>query len=151
PTTVNVAPVIDLSIAKTHTGNFTVGEIGRATCRERNVGNTPTTGAITESDTLPTGLGFVSGTGTGWTCGAALQVVTCTNNGPLAANAPTSITLTVSVAAAAVPSVINAATGSSTGDSNGANTSSSDPTTVNVAPVIDLSIAKTHTGNFTVG
>ncbi|PYS50008.1 MAG: hypothetical protein DMG13_21965, partial [Acidobacteria bacterium] len=34
---------------------------------------------------------------------------------------------------------------------NTANNSSSDLTTVNPAPVIDLSIVKSHAGNFTVG
>src|SRR5262245_24115915 len=97
-------------------------------------------------DTLPTGLTFVSGTGTGWPCSAVGQVVTCTNAGPLAASATSTITLTVSVGAAAVPSVTNTATVATTGDTNTGNNSSSDPTTVNPAPVIDLSIVKSHTG-----
>src|SRR5207244_63275 len=82
PTTVSAAPVIDLSIVKSHTGSFTVGVNGVYSLAVTNVGNTATTGTITVSDTLPAGLGFVSGTGTGWSCSAVLQVVTCTNAGP---------------------------------------------------------------------
>src|SRR5204862_425640 len=116
-----------------------------------NVGYTATAGPIAVSDTLPTGLGFVSGTGetvTSWSCSAVGQVVTCTKAGPIAATAGSTVLLTVSVAAAAVPSVTNTATVSTTGDMNTANNSSSDLTTVTV---IDLTIVKSHTGSFTVG
>src|SRR6185312_15175123 len=58
-------------------------------------------------DTLPTGLAFVSGTGTSWTCSAVGQAVTCTSGAAIAAGAtsPNPITLTVSVASTAVPAV----------------------------------------------
>jgi uncharacterized repeat protein (TIGR01451 family) len=147
-TTVNPAPVIDLAMSKTHTGNFTVGINGVYTLTVTNVGNTATTGAITVSDTLPTGLGFVSGTGTGWSCSASAQVVTCTNAGPIAGNNATStITLTVSVGAAAVPSVTNTASVSTTGDNNAANNSSSDVTTVNPTSVGVADLALTKQGS----
>src|SRR5947207_2402931 len=107
--------------------------------------NTATTGTITVSDTLPAGLGFVSGTGTGWSCSAVAQVVTCTNAGPLAGTASSTITLTVSVSAG-VASLTNTASFPTRRSSDLANNSSSNPTTVNVAPVIDLSIVKSHTG-----
>jgi len=147
-TTVNPAPVIDLSMSKTHIGNFTVGINGIYTLTVTNVGNTATTGAITVSDTLPTGLGFVSGTGTGWSCSASAQVVTCTNAGPIAGNNATStITLTVSVGAAAVPSVTNTASVSTPGDNNAANNSSSDVTTVNPTSVGVADLALTKQGS----
>jgi len=151
--TVNAA-AIDLKLIKTHTGNFTVGSNGTYTLTVTNVGNTPTTGAVTVTDTLPAGLSFVSGSGTGWTCSAAAQVVTCTNPGPIAATTGSNmsvITLTVSVAAAARPNVTNSATVAASGDNNAANNTASDPTTVNAAPVIDLSLAKTHIGSFNAG
>jgi uncharacterized repeat protein (TIGR01451 family) len=132
--TVNPIPVIDLSIVKSHTGSFTVGINGVYSLAVINIGNTATTGAITVTDTLPTGLSFVSGTGAGWTCSAAAQAVTCTNLGPIAAGANSTITLTVGVGAAAVPSVTNTASVSTSGDANPGNNSSSDPTTVNPPP-----------------
>src|SRR6185436_11659677 len=68
-------------------------------------------------DVLPGGLTFVSGTGTGWTCGAAGQTVTCTSTTPIAAGATgNAITLTVGVGSTAFPSVLNTATVSGGGE-----------------------------------
>ena len=128
----------DLSIQKTHTGNFTVGTNGQYTINVTNVGGASTSGVITITDILPTGLSFVSGTGNG-TCSANGQTVTCTNAGPLAVNATATITLTVAVGAAAAPNVTNTATVSTPGDANSANDSSSDPTTVNKSAELALS------------
>lgn len=73
-------PTVDLAITKTHTGNFTVGANASYTLQVSN-GTGPGVIAvdypITLSDTLPAGLSFVSGTGSGWSCSAAGQVVTC--------------------------------------------------------------------------
>src|SRR5713101_7550310 len=74
----------DLTIAKSHTGNFTVGTNGTYTILVSNVGTNPTSGTITVTDTLPAGLLFISGIGNGWTCSASGQAVTCTNAGPIA-------------------------------------------------------------------
>ncbi len=147
PTT--VAGVTDLTLDKRHTANFAVGSNGTYTFVVTNVGSAASTGTITVRDTLPTGLAFVSGTGTGWTVGAAGQVVTATNPGPISAGDSASFTLTVSVAAAAVPSVINSATVSGGGDTSASNNRDSDPTTV--AGVTDLTLDKRHNANFAVG
>ena len=78
--------------------------------------------------------------GTGWNCGIATQTVTCTRTDALAAGASyPAITLSVSVAGNAA-SVTNVATVSGGNESNTANDSASDPTTVNTtsgAPVSD--------------
>lgn len=42
----------------------------------------PTTGPVIVTDTLPSGLTFVAGSGSGWTCSATGQDVACTNPGP---------------------------------------------------------------------
>ena len=134
-----VPAAVDLALKMAHAGNFTVGTNGVYTLTVTNVGTIPTTGTITVTDTLPSGLGFVSGTGTGWSCSANAAVVTCTNAGPLAAGGISTITLTVSVAAAAVPSVTNSAGVATAGDSISSNDSASDPTVVNplgTAPAI---------------
>src|SRR5207237_6976928 len=69
----------DLRVTKSHAGNFTVGVNGVYTITVDNaLGGAPTSGTITVTDTLPTGLGFVSATGTGWTCSAIGQTATCT-------------------------------------------------------------------------
>lgn len=128
--TFTVTGVPDLTIAKSHTGNFTVGASGVYTLRVTNNGSAATTGAITVTDMLPNGLSFRSADGSGWSCAANGQTVNCTNAGPLATGASSSFTLTVGVASAAAPSVTNTATVSTTGDTNSANNSASDPTTV---------------------
>jgi uncharacterized repeat protein (TIGR01451 family) len=148
PTTINGVP--DLTIVKTHAGNFTQGQNGTYTITATNSGGAATSGTITVSDTLPAGLTYVSATGTGWTCGAAGQVVTCTRSDALAAGASyPAITLTISVAPNSALSLTNTATVSGGGQTNTSNDSSSNPTTVN--GVADVTIAKTHTGNFTRG
>ena len=39
---------------------------------------------FTVNDTLPAGIGFISGAGSGWSCSAVGQDVTCLHAGPLA-------------------------------------------------------------------
>src|ERR1039458_4242464 len=135
-----------LSIVKSHAGNFTVGTNGVFTIAVSNSGNSPTTGSITVTDTLAAGLTFVSGTGTHWSCAGALQVVTCTNAGPIAAaSAAGNITLTVAVALNAPASIGNTAIAATAGS---ANASSTDTVTV-LSP--DLTIAVSHSGSFTAG
>ena len=120
-------PSAVLSIAKSHTGNFTVGTNGAYTLSVTNTGG-PTTGTVTVTDTLPTGLTFIVGTGTNWSCSASGQTVTCTNPSTLVSSS--TITLTVSVGVAAVPSVTNTATVSGGGTGATGGTSSPDVTTV---------------------
>jgi uncharacterized repeat protein (TIGR01451 family) len=121
----------DLALTKTHTGSFTVGTNGKYTLTVSNVGSAPTSGPITLVDSLPAGLSYVSFTGTGWTCSAAAPNVACSRTQALAPQATSTVTLTVSVAAAAVPSVVNSAIVSLEGDTNATNNSAEDPTTVN--------------------
>ena len=148
PTTVN--GVADLTVAKTHSGNFTQGQNGTYTITASNAGGAATSGTVTISDTLPAGLSYVSATGTGWTCGAVGQTVTCTRSDALAAGASyPAITLTVAVASNSALSLTNTATVSGGGQTNTANDSSSDATTIN--GVSDVTIAKSHTGNFSQG
>ncbi|MDH5234654.1 MAG: DUF11 domain-containing protein, partial [Gemmatimonadota bacterium] len=136
---------VDLLIAKSHTGNFTVGVNGVYTLTVTNQGRLATSGVITVTDVLPTGLSFVSGTAAGWTCGAAGQTVTCTSSNVIAAlGGSNAITLTVGVAAAAAPSVTNSASVAGGGEpagNAGNNTSAGDLTTV--IPSANLGITKT--------
>lgn len=133
----------DLSINKSHSGNFTVGTNGVYTITVRNAGSAASSETITVADNLPTGLSFVTGAGTGWTCAASGQTVTCTNAGPIAAGGSSTITLTVGVAAAAVGSVTNSVTVSNFSDSHSANNTASDPTTVSNATTITAALTLT--------
>ncbi|MBC7991354.1 MAG: DUF11 domain-containing protein, partial [Luteimonas sp.] len=145
----------ELTLTKTHVGSFSVGANGVYTLTLSNsstvAAGAPTSGTLTVTDTLPTGLTFVSGTGPGWSCGAAGQLVTCTTAAVInpQASAP-SITLTVSVAAAAAPGVTNIARASGGGDTtcpaSGATQprcTPSDPTTVNALPSFNFCAANT--------
>jgi uncharacterized repeat protein (TIGR01451 family) len=127
----NVAAA-DLSVAKSHTGSFTTGQNGTYTLTVSNAGPSTASGTTTLTDTLPAGLTFASATGTGWSCGAAGQVVTCTHPGPLALGASLpAVTLTVSVTGNAPASLTNTATASNaTFDHVASNNSVSDPTTI---------------------
>ena len=88
----------DLSIVKTHTGSFTVGEGAAYTLTVANAGHAAS-GAVTVTDALPAGIVFVSAGGAGWTCGAVGQNVTCTNAAGLVSGASSAITLAVWVGA----------------------------------------------------
>ena len=125
----------DMAIAETHSGNFGPGTNGAITLSVSNAGNSLTSGAITVSDTLPPELTFVSGNGSGWTCGAASQVVTCSNPGPIAAGASAAnIPLIVAVGASASGQIANTAMVSTVGDTNAVNDSATDNLTVVALP-----------------
>jgi uncharacterized repeat protein (TIGR01451 family) len=130
---VTTEPVVDLAVAKSHVGNFSVGTSGAYTIHVSNVaGFEKEDNTVTVTDTLPAGLGFVSATGTGWTCGASAQIVTCAHPPSLTSGASfPDITLTVSVSASAAASVTNSVTVTSASrDTNAANNTASDVTTV---------------------
>ncbi len=130
-----------LSITKSHTGNFTAGTNGTYSIVVQNNGGT-VTGPTTVTDTLPAGLTFVSGTGTGWSCGAAGQAVTCTNGATIAnATSLPTLNLTVAVAGSAPSSVSSLANVSNPNVNGGASVSSNTDTTVVVHP--DLSNSAT--------
>src|SRR5207247_4459405 len=87
----------DLTITKTHSSNFIQGQTGVYTITVTNLGGAPTSGAVTVSDTLPTGLTATAFGGAGWDC--VLATLTCTRNDPLPPGGSYSpITVTVNVA-----------------------------------------------------
>ena len=133
-------PVSDLSISKTHSGNFKTGQNGTYTIVVSNNGPNNEPGPIVVTDTLPAGLTYVSATGSDWACSASGQIVTCNRAGSLAVGATTTnITLTVSVGSSASPSVTNTASVTATNfDNISANNSNSDTAAVASAPAISL-------------
>ncbi|HWZ44185.1 MAG TPA: hypothetical protein VNW97_11965 [Candidatus Saccharimonadales bacterium] len=150
-TTVNPLLTPDLTITKTHTGNFTQGQTGATyTITASNSGTGPTSGMVSVTDTLPTGLTATAISGTGWIC--ILGTLTCTRSDVLAASSSYPvITLTVNVASNAAASVTNSVVVSGGGETNTSNDSASDVSTVNPLLTPDLTITKTHSGNFTQG
>jgi uncharacterized repeat protein (TIGR01451 family) len=129
--------VVDLTIDKSHTGNFTRGTNQTYSLVVTNAGSAATNANVTVTDVLPAGLSFVSGTGTGWNaCTASAQTVTCVRPqaNTIAAGTPApAITLTVGVAANAAASITNTASVAGGGDANNTNNSDSDPTSTEAA------------------
>jgi uncharacterized repeat protein (TIGR01451 family) len=135
-----VAPA--LSIVSSHTGGFTQGQIGATyTITVTNNGNGATSGTVTVTDALPTGLTATAIGGTGWNC--TLATLICTRSDVLNAGGVNyaSIAVTVNVAGAAAASVTNqvSVSGGGSAAANGA-----DPTSI--FSLCDL----TQTGNVTV-
>jgi hypothetical protein len=88
-----------------------------------------TSGTVTVTDTLPAGLTATGISGTGWSC--TLGSLSCTRSDALGPGSSyPAITLTVNVGNNAAASVINKATVSGGGESNTANNSASDATTI---------------------
>ena len=141
----------DLTLTKTHTGNFIVGQPGSFTFTVKTTG-ADAYGTTTVKDTLPTGLslpdGAVALSGTNaasWTCSSLNSVITCTStNGSTAAliTAGNTSTFTVSgivVGSVAAPSVTNTASVSNPNETATGNNTASDPVTVDTPPVLILS------------
>jgi len=114
-----------LNISKTHVGNFTQGQASATyTVTVSNAsGAASTSGAVTVTETVPSGLTLVSMAGTGWTCPSGGN--TCTRSTGLAGGASyPSITVTVNVSATATSPQVNAVSVSG-GGSASANTTDS--------------------------
>jgi hypothetical protein len=140
PTTILPPPHPDLAPFMNHSfNNFVQGQSGGFYRIDiTNVGTATTSGTVTVSDTLPTGLTATDVSGIGWTCTVGATSA-CTQSTPLVINdsyAP--IFITVAIAANAPTSVVNTVTVSGGGDTNNANNSFSDPTSI-AAPLVDLS------------
>ena len=131
----------DLSLTKSHSGNFTTGS-NTYNFTVTNNGPDVARGPIIVTDTLPTGFTYTSTSGGGWSCSASGQTVTCINPSDLTVGS-SSFDLVVNVDASAASNSLNVATVySSTRDPNAANNTVSDPTTIVQGPNIQLS--KTH-------
>ena len=98
-------------------------------------------------DTLPSGLTATGFSGSGWTTN--LTTLTATRSNALAAGASyPALTLTVSVASNAPPTVTNTATVAGGGERNTANDTAGDPTAVIANP---LAVVTSTTPSFAAG
>src|SRR5262249_6861112 len=125
-TPIIVAPA--LSITKKHIGNFVQGQTGATyTLLVTNgAGANPTSGTVTVTESLPSGLTLVAMGGTGWTSAAGGNP--CTRPDVLAPGASfPAIAVTVNVAANAAPSLVSSASVSGGGSAPAA---TSDSTTI---------------------
>lgn len=97
---VTVTTPPDLTITKSHTGNFTQGQVGATyTLAVANSGGAPTSGVVTVADNVPAGLTPTAAAGAGWVCNIAGASVNCSRSDALGAgSSDPPITLTVNVA-----------------------------------------------------
>ena len=131
------------------TGNFSQGQTGASyTLTVSNSGSGATSGTVTVTDTLPTGLTATAISGTGWSC--TLATLICTRSDVLnASSSYPAISLTVNVASNAAASLTNTVAVSGGAEINTGNDTASDVTSVTQLP--DLTITKSHLANFTQG
>lgn len=140
---------MDSSIAITHNGSFKAGVNRTYNVAVNNVGSAEapagTTSVVLE---LGTGLSYLGSTGSGWSCSAVAQEVTCDYAPAIdAEGAAGSLGVQVAISTAARPSATTSGTVTTTGDRNALNDTAED-----VAPVAspDLGVTSTHAGNFRV-
>ena len=139
------APGMDLTITKRHSPQTVVpGQTFSYFIAVSNVGSSPSSGAVTVTETPPAGLTVTALSGAGWTCTVATR--TCTRSDALApATSYPDITVTTSVGAGVAPgTVTNTAVVSGGGDPNTGNNTATDPTVI-TSPVggPDLTLLKT--------
>ena len=104
----NVAtPALALSLADSGNGTLFATVPGAYAATLMNAGTAATSGAITLTDTLPTGAVFQNASGAGWICSNIGQAVTCTYAPSLASNAVTTLTLNVTPSQAIVDTHIS--------------------------------------------
>jgi hypothetical protein len=122
--------VPDLTVTKSHSGNFAQGQNGaQYSITVTNSGAGATAGMVSMADSLPASLTPTAMSGAGWSC--SISTLVCTRSDALAGGASYPvITLTVNVASTAPPSVTNTVTVSGGSETNTANDTASDPTTI---------------------
>ena len=140
----------DLSLAMTHVGNFSQGGSGTYTATVTNTGpGDKAAGAlVTVTGAPPVGLTVTAMSGAGWDC---TTLPSCTRSDLLSATASyPAISITVAVAANAASPLLNSATVTTAAtDPASGNNTANDSTIILVPP--DLTVTKTHVGNFIQG
>lgn len=142
--------VPDITVSISHAGNgFVQGQPGTYTVQVSNVGLGASSGTVSVTASLPPSLTPTSLGGPGWSC--TLGTLTCTRSdvigGGLFSN---TITLNVNVAPDAPATVAANAVVSGGGDTNAANNTASDVTTI-APPVVDFVTQVFSTTNFFQG
>ena len=126
-------PAVNLGVTLSHSGTFVAGQTGQYAITVSNAaGVEREDNTVTVTDTLPTGFSFASASGTGWSCSASGQIVTCTHAPILNAGASfPALTLTVNVTENAAASSTNSvAVSTPSFDSNATDNTATDVTAV---------------------
>jgi uncharacterized repeat protein (TIGR01451 family) len=137
----------DMTLGKSHVGNFTRGLSASYTVPVSNVSPYgSTSGTVTINDTLPTGISPTSASGTGWACSVASQTVSCVRSDVLAANSSyPSITVNATVSQSAPATLTNTAVVGGGGEVNLANDTATD--VASVVSSADISVTDAASPN----
>jgi uncharacterized repeat protein (TIGR01451 family) len=146
--TSNTTLASDLTLSMSAPGPFTQGGSASYGLIVNNAGGAATTGPVTISDIIPSGVTPTAAAGSGWTCAIAGQTVTCSRTDALAAaSSYPPAAITVAIASNAPGSLTNSGVVSGGGELNTGNDSATIVSTIGGVP--DLTISTAHTGNFT--
>jgi len=145
-------PVSDLSVALARSGVMQSGKNTTYTATLTNNGPYTEAGPVTLSASLPAGVGYVSASGSGWTCSAAAattsgEALTCIYKGALAADtsaAPLVITASVTSTGQKITTV----TVKGTDDDDLTNNAASDTSTAAAADVVPTPPAPPASGSY---
>jgi uncharacterized repeat protein (TIGR01451 family) len=106
----NLLPTADLSLGMTG-GTLVPGSNTSYTLKVTNQGPGKLSGSMEIVDTLPAGISFLTGTGSGWLCGANGQLVICNWTGALdSGSVAPDLVLLVAVSPSVVGTITNTAT-----------------------------------------
>lgn len=126
-------PAADLAITMTRAGPLQAGRATGYTLSVRNAGPNADSGPVVVTDSVPAGMSYGSASGSGWSCAASGQAVTCSTPGPLAVGA-TLPALTLMLTPSAAGTYTNSATvRGQMFDNVAANSSASDTATAGAA------------------
>ena len=125
-----------LSVAKSHTGNFSQGQTGATytITVSNSSGAGPTSGAVSVTESVPSGLTLTGLSGTGWTCPAGTTACSRADSLAPGGNYP-ALTATVNVAPDAPASLINSVTVSGGGSGSA---TANDSTTILAMSAVTL-------------
>lgn len=137
---------IDLTINKSAPTSVSANTNFAYTLTITNNGTVSTTGNITVQDNLPAGIAFLTGTGSGWSCTANQQLVTCVGSTPIIAGGNAVVTLNVTATTAGTYK--NTATVIGGGDPSATAKSSNEVTTIVGSSVGLLSVKAFLQGSF---
>jgi hypothetical protein len=99
PVTLTVYPPAQFTVTSSHTGNFAQGQSGSYSVVVSNASqSSPTTGAVTVTESLSSGLSLSSMTGTGWNCNTVPTCYRTDSLNPGGSFSASPINVTVNVA-----------------------------------------------------
>jgi uncharacterized repeat protein (TIGR01451 family) len=146
---VDVDGVVDVALSLTRSGDVPINQSTAYLVTVSNTGNVPTQGAITVTETVPTGMTLDAVSGSGWSC-TTDSALRCTYSATLAAGAiAPAITATAHANTGAPAQLTWIASASTAQDAVASNNTASDTATMSGG--VDLSLDKSHGDDFRIG